>query len=67
MAKTLTITHFKSTGLNPQLSNRVSTILLPDDTSGEGAFGAVYKCTVNGVEQAVKIFKASSREERLGL
>ncbi|MDR0830109.1 MAG: SH3 domain-containing protein [Prevotellaceae bacterium] len=63
--KTLTITQFKSTGLNPQFNSRVSTITLPDDFLGEGAFGVVYKCTVNGVEQAVKVFTSTDRNKQL--
>jgi len=54
--KTLKITEYKSTELHPKFNHGVTSITLPDKPFGSGKFGEVYKCVVNDIQQAVKIF-----------
>mgnify|MGYP003623621157 FL=1 len=54
--KTLSISSFKSSELNHNFKN-INQITLPDPPFDSGAYGEVYKGTVNGITQVVKIFK----------
>ena len=52
---TLSISQFKSTRLHPAFNNTITSVELPDEPFDSGAFGEVYKCKINNVEQVVKI------------
>lgn len=63
--KRLQITEYKSTGLDAAFHSSPGCIDLPDQVFVGGAFGQVYRASVNGSLQAVKLFindSATARE-----
>lgn len=56
------IIKYTTTHLNSAFDNNVGVINVPKDPFSEGAFGVVYRSTINGVKQVVKIFKSDGRD-----
>ncbi|MCL2072674.1 MAG: serine/threonine-protein kinase [Marinilabiliaceae bacterium] len=64
MSQLLFLNQFKSSQLYSSFNSNISSIELPNDPVNEGgAFGKVYKCTVCGIVQAVKVFCASDKSK----
>ena len=58
----ISIDQFKSTKLHSGFNSSILTIELLDKPFAEGACGKVYKCSVNNINQAVKIFTTTEKK-----